>query len=304
MTRMVQRSARARSRRNRQRILALLGIVGVAGIGGASAVACGFDGEGTRAASPPEPDATVEASLPPTGDSSIPPDPNDAGTDANGTVACPATTRGPGLLRVGDGGFCIDETEVTMAQYAAFLADLDAGPGIDAGSRCPGPNVLEPDPIGTDPADAAALPARNVDWCAANAFCAWAGKRLCGGSDLAVDASASEWSIACAGEAGQAYPYGPSHVGGTCNDELTNLAEPVASRAGCVGSVPGLFDMSGNVAEWTNECDNGEPGTCQVAGGYFDSQDASSCLDRLGYAVPTKGPGIGIRCCADVVDQP
>jgi hypothetical protein len=68
----------------------------------------------------------------------------------------------------------------------------------------------------------------------------------------------------------------------------------------------GVFDMSGNVAEWENSCSgmNGESDTCNVRGGSFDSPDGSSSLlcAMSATAQPplprnNTTPDVGFRCC-------
>jgi len=44
----------------------------------------------------------------------------------------------------------------------------------------------------------------------------------------------------------------------------------------CEGGLDGLFDMSGNVSEWTSECDAND--YCQVKGGAFEDDDNLTCL--------------------------
>jgi iron(II)-dependent oxidoreductase len=120
--------------------------------------------------------------------------------------------------------FAIDRTEVTQDQYAACI-----GSGACTPPACPW------DCSHTD------YPATCLDWAQAQAFCAWAGKRL---------PTEAEWELAARGKKAQKYPWG--------NDDpdcsLTNMA-------GCgdevvpVGSLPdgaspyGALDMAGNVVE-------------------------------------------------------
>src|SRR5262249_40663852 len=105
-------------------------------------------------------------------------------------------------------------------------------------------------------------PVHAVDWCDAFAYCAWAGKRLCGriaggsvdptfGTDLA---SESEWYNACSRGGQHAYPYGDTYDPRACNGleygAGTGPQLPVGSLSSCTGGFAGLFDMSGNVSEW------------------------------------------------------
>src|SRR5215472_11328194 len=73
-----------------------------------------------------------------------------------------------------DAGFCIDKTEVTNERYVAFLIATGAdGGGTGA---CDGTSVFEGP--GAESFAHPQFPIRGVDWCAAKAYCEWAGKRL------------------------------------------------------------------------------------------------------------------------------
>jgi formylglycine-generating enzyme required for sulfatase activity len=242
----------------------------------------------------------------------------DAGPDALDAGGCPATGRGPDMVRVGS--FCIDRTEVTRTQYAAFLAAV----GDDAAA--PGPSCAWNKslvPTATCVRGIAGEPVSGANWCQAAAFCAWAGKRLCGridgGAFAFVDkatASVSEWYAACSASGTRTFPYGSAFDPKACNglgNEAGSLV-PVGSKATCQGGVPGLFDMSGNVGEWLDACEVGivsDAGPnagdyCLQAGGDFASRDPPNGLDNLRCDQPltsiTRDSAEcywGIRCCAD-----
>lgn len=94
--------------------------------------------------------------------------------------------------------FCIDRTEVTQSAYDAFLsATTNGGPARPDGCTTKKSNTVA---LGSD----GTMPVRNVDWCDAYAYCAWAGKRLCGrtgggGAMTAAEttsATGNEWHLA------------------------------------------------------------------------------------------------------------
>jgi serine/threonine-protein kinase len=144
--------------------------------------------------------------------------------------------------------FWIDQTEITNAQFAAFLNEN----GNQEGGGVPWLNlgdeqvqitregtifqVVEPY---TD------YPVIEVNWYGAAAYCAWVGGRL---------PTEAEWEYAARGPAGNLYPWG--------NDQPDcSLAAygPCPGNNMAVGSFPagaswvGALDLAGNVWEWVND---------------------------------------------------
>lgn len=76
-------------------------------------------------------------------------------------------------------------------------------------------------------------------------YCESIGKRLCTGH---------EWQKACAGPEGLLYPWGDEWDDSICNthtdDGLSRELAPAGSWENCV-SFYGVYDMSGNMSEWT-----------------------------------------------------
>src|SRR6185437_5545544 len=111
-----------------------------------------------------------------------------------------------------------------------------------------------------DPPTKGSDPVVCVDWCDAQAYCAWAGKRLCGaiGGGPATtygDPNESQWYNACSNGGTTSFPYGNDYVAGDCNGGATVAA--VGTTPGCQGLTSpyfGIFDMSGNVKEWEDHC--------------------------------------------------
>jgi sulfatase modifying factor 1 len=231
----------------------------------------------------------------------------ESGSQADGSSStCPTT----GGAMVDVGGYCIDATEVTNASYAAFLmskgADTSGQP-----SFCSWNSSYAPSCASAAKQDDA--PVTCVNWCDAYAFCAWAGKRLCGkigggptSAASLTDPSSDQWYRACSHAGDHDYPYGDKYQSGLCNDVNRGLGKPVAvaSSNGCQGGYPGIFDMSGNANELEDACDGttGPNDNCTFRGGAFDDGPPTNSY------LPCSSPGtplarnftdntIGFRCC-------
>jgi formylglycine-generating enzyme len=252
------------------------------------------------------------------------PDPNtDAGPpDVVGPSApCDAGGRnvGPPLVRVGppENSFCIDRTEVTFKQYAAFVQA-----GVDAATQAPEcrwNTSFAPQAAGSDD-----YPVAGIDWCDAVAYCRWAGKYLCAkvangkrvgsvGVAEVGDYNTHQWMIACSAQK-RLFPYGEAQDASLCNvgERDAGRSLPVASLPGCEGAYPGVFDLVGNVWEWYDgPCrpDGGADGgdaapqsdECWVKGGGYNRGGANiDCrVDGLGSTRDTRAAYIGFRCCSD-----
>jgi len=236
-----------------------------------------------------------------------------AGAATGGGVStmaqCPTGLAGPNMvaaLTPAADVFCIDSTEVTNAQYQQFL---DTSPGLDAQpSYCSFNGDFTPK--AGWPSTEPNWPVGNVNWCDAFAYCAAAGKRLCGrvgggsGSFSSPDAQDNQWTFACSGGA-LSYPYGQSYSANACNTVEGAVGGPVdvGSLNECAGTFEGLFDMSGNVAEWTDACEAevGELDRCSARSsswmwGSWESRCAWGFQERRGDTYPD----VGFRCCLDI----
>jgi formylglycine-generating enzyme required for sulfatase activity len=224
----------------------------------------------------------------------------DAGVDA-GACKPPRVDGGPAMVeqaRLDGGCVWVDSTEVTFADYNAFLATSPSVAGV-AGceGRDGGSAALDPMCLG----DAGALPASRpvscVDWCDAQAYCGFVGKRLCTGEPTA-NPSSSEWVAACSNNQTLVYPYGKSYERGACRGDCGSACATLdaGSLAACK-SPCGAFDMSGNVEEWTNECNGG---VCAVWGGGAGSGQADlQCSSVRALSVFATDYYVGFRCCSD-----
>lgn len=235
----------------------------------------------------------------------------EGGADAGPDGPCPVGLAGPKMVPAAD--FCIDSTEVTKAHYAKFLAALGDG-GLDGGVKAP-PEcdykkaASDLVPGSWDPTTNPQRPVTKVDWCDAAIFCRWATKRLCGkrgggalsDKDLPNDATKHQWYAACSQEGLRTWCYGANWNAKTCrSDDNGQKATDVATYPGCVGGYPGLFDMTGNVAEWIDQCTGpASNDQCSIQGGDYGSNDtASQCdgVDTRDRDTVTED-WVGFRCC-------
>lgn len=133
-------------------------------------------------------------------------------------------------------GFYLDQKEVTQEEYLRFAKMTKRPiPRIEVFDDDQS-KVLQPQ-----------LAAMSVSWDEAAAYCKWAGKRL---------PTEAEWEKAGRGESKKRYPWGNEFVTNAANvdgseDGYKYLAPPGSFDAG--RSPYGLYDMTGNVAEWVED---------------------------------------------------
>jgi formylglycine-generating enzyme required for sulfatase activity len=152
----------------------------------------------------------------------------------------------------------------------------------------------------------ATLPVVNVSWDEAVAYANWAKKRL---------PTEEEWEYAARGTDGRLYPYGNEW-----KSQLSSAA-PSPTQSGelrAVGSYPGgmspfgVYDMAGNVAEWTasdfklypgSKLPPNDPnaGRKVVRGGAFNAEAKfQTATDRFFHLPATQVDFIGFRCAKDI----
>ncbi|MEC7523059.1 MAG: SUMF1/EgtB/PvdO family nonheme iron enzyme [Myxococcota bacterium] len=229
-----------------------------------------------------------------------------------GQGSCPSGM-GPEMARLPE-GFCIDTTEVTRGQYEAWL---DTSPDVDRSGACAENDDLTPS-CHWPPGGNADQPVVCVDWCDAQAFCAAAGKRLCGrigGGDYAPDGyddpAVSEWHAACTSGGRYDYPYGDTLDtavcrGGDAEDYTTWGFDDVGSFTGCRSPdapYAEVMDLSGHAAEWDGACEGDAPGDgCRIRGGSFEhnAHGLRCAMGRdLRWPRMRRVQAVGFRCCAD-----
>lgn len=207
--------------------------------------------------------------------------------------------------------FWIDQTEVTNAQFAAFLNDQ--GNQFEAGitwleiEQVENAQIELRDGLFQPESGKADHPVVEISWYGAHAYCQWVGGRL---------PTEAEWEYAARGPDGHLFPWGDADP--TCE---------LAQFGGCgdfslpVGSFPagaswvGALDMAGNVwelvADWYGEYP-GQPqlnptgpqsGEDKIArGGSFGSAPDTLHAAYRFYGVGN-WPSLGFRCAGTPVDK-
>jgi hypothetical protein len=152
-------------------------------------------------------------------------------------------------------------------------------------------------------------PWRSVDFDAATAACAAAGRRLC---------TEAEWQLACAGAGGLKFPYSNTYDTDACNGNdhdanCSGVDEDVCLATGtnydCPGGATsplcqssfGAFDLSGNLKEWTSTMVSASPLAYRIRGGAFDSiSPGLTCQFNFLSAEPDYlFDNLGFRCCSN-----
>lgn len=212
----------------------------------------------------------------------------------------------------GVGYFCIDVREATVSDYRAFLASNARPPRPpECAFKASNEPATWPYPHAED-----ALPMTKVDWCDAWAYCAWAGKRLCGGRKgaaldfVTVTSPEDEHYRACTNERTSKFPYGQTFIATGCNVagyQQPNKLLPPGAAITCHGAdrpFSLITDLVGNASEWSRSCepnvgnDAGED-NCRLRGGGWYSVTEDGCTDADFYPRGSASPSTGIRCCAD-----
>lgn len=199
--------------------------------------------------------------------------------------------------------YLMDKYEVTNAQYKAFT---DA-----TNHRTPKLWKVPVEGHGmTYPPEKADHPVVYVDWYDAQAYCHWAGKRL---------PSEQEWEKAARGTEGWIFPWGDRFDTKKANSPQRWLSRDQKGDTMPVGrfedgkSPYGLYDMAGNVYEWTSSWYKPYPGNQEFNAHYGEKNKilrGGSWYDCLSYgcglSTPTynrsrfapaiRNKGFGFRC--------
>lgn len=212
------------------------------------------------------------------------------------------------------GAYWIDRTEVTYQMFSRFLNVVGHLPGEDAGwfdANAEGLRLQYVDSAWSPSPGYGERPVALVSWFAADAYCAWAGRRL---------PTEAEWEKAARGTDGRRYPWGD--LAPTCE---------LATYSGCVYEPPGemvmgtspvgmhpqgaspygALDMAGNVWEWISsqpfdypyDPEDGREDTGPAAeralrggGAFLDPAEHMRTSERLSSNPDSAASYIGFRC--------
>lgn len=198
---------------------------------------------------------------------------------------------------VTESGFWMGESEVTNKEYAECVK---SGACSLPSLRPTGPTNHYSDPAYDD------HPVVGVDWFQASTYCEWVNSRL---------PTEAEWEKAARGELGYIYPWGNetptcdrTNMNGCQNEDGT---KSVASYP--LGISPfGLYDMAGNVREWTADWYKADAYLTAVSynpagasegekkvvrgGGFNDFEENLRTTTRLAYPPDDDFDDVGFRC--------
>ncbi len=132
-----------------------------------------------------------------------------------------------------------------------------------------------------------------VSWEDTKAYTLWLGARL---------PAESEWEKAARGTDGLHYPWGNEFIASNCNtsESGTDGTRPVDAHPGGISPFD-VFDMAGNVWEWTSTLyEAGEEWRVLKGGGwdYKGIKDAI-CSYRVYFGPSFRNNAVGFRCCWD-----
>jgi formylglycine-generating enzyme required for sulfatase activity len=191
--------------------------------------------------------------------------------------------------------FALAVYDVTRAEYARFV---DATGYAPANPRC---DWRHPTARGAPLNQQADEPVVCVSWTDANAYVRWLSARASHPYRLPTEA---EWEYAARAGSASAHPWGPDADSTRANTAMVEGERPSKAKArwpytSPVGSYPpnrfGLFDMLGNVWQWTADCGQ----TCDRhvlrGGAWFQSPTLARSAARVEDETEFRVTDIGFR---------
>jgi formylglycine-generating enzyme required for sulfatase activity len=185
--------------------------------------------------------------------------------------------------------FAMDRTEVTVDAYAKCVSAGGCSPAGTGHDDC----NAKRDASGDEPINCVTFPQ-------AEAYCEWRHARL---------PTEEEWEYAARGKEGRVHPWGDGHP----KNRACYLRKPAGQRTCSVASHPvdktpeGIFDLGGNVAEWTTSAycnydgSDCKPGHRVTRGGSWDMLNPAYVRSSFRDFVPDAawGYNLGFRCVKD-----
>lgn len=200
--------------------------------------------------------------------------------------------------------FEISKYPITNAQFQMFLDDPNGYSSLECWSYSPeatawkNQNQTQQNYAfsfkGSD------LPRTNVSWYTANAFCQWLSRKS---SDFITLPTEQQWQRAGQGDDNRIYPWGSTIDASRCN--YGNLVGHITAVSNYPKGISpyGVYDMSGNIWEWTST-EWGVDGANMVGntprlirGGSWSVRDQFVCLTYRYWCYPEgESNEIGFRC--------
>jgi formylglycine-generating enzyme required for sulfatase activity len=202
--------------------------------------------------------------------------------------------------------FAIARTPTTHALYAAYVAATGARAPLLWRGAAP-PDQLRDHPV------------VDISWEEANAFCAWLAEQHVGGVGHGAFRlpTEAEWEYAARGADGRSFPWGEEFATRLANTREGALASTTPVAAYPDGASPhGVYDMAGNVWEWTAsldalypyQSDDGRegagPGRRIMRGGcYANPHGYARCACRFRLAPGLRNEFTGFRLAVSLPAQ-
>ena len=195
--------------------------------------------------------------------------------------------------------FEIDPHEVTNAEYEVFLQDVaDGFVPAQSDEQCGWNTEHAPDWTCQDDASSVVYPyvrdpdhpVMCIDWCDAQLYCEWAGKRLCGndgtkkGSSNIIDPAEREWALVCTGGDNAEGTLDEPYEAGECTWD--NPCE----------DYPGVFNLAGGVGEFVDSCWENDSGLWVCQSFLLWSLDEPRCDNGQSMGIQVLSYA-GVRCC-------